>query len=644
MRFHQLILSFSIAACLAIGISTFAQMAATPVTKKELNHKRDSQKTGSQNAEATTHMPSVSAKGPLEVVRHQTRVKILESNNVTLRPGSVYDNITLFELYFGARPQFTYQFIDTGLGAAEPLYPNLQVGYQKSWMQLLPAFFSEKNRHIDHYTSITTPEGCKVDSAYLLRHISEYPASTFAQERSEGYQLVVIRFEYYTRPTPTTQCGRHFANDPDPKFDPIKIAKKWAKKKRLASLTELPQDIVNRFEAKVSVIYHINEERNKNKWPRIDKSNQLENSLWYYPFGHNEDYDYNTKYQIADLSWLNQAKHLVIDASANLQNELPLTKFITSYNFAKILNFLNGKPNEQFNESTEPGRDTLKFSQVTTKNYYTSGLKMLPIQNVAADVSAFENYKLVGITVKPFEKVILESSKKQIYVPQIRFVYQLHNPNDLTEPLEQLYLHIKYDTIDRLASDSVRREQHLQFLKKWDQIIQLKENHNSNYEAELANFVSRHTSHSPQAVTFSSSLTGIWVFGELVDHQNGDGLSAQRIIRHGVNYGYYSTAYDNDLLRQAIKEASPGHRKEKLQEQLESLIVTTYRDPRRLDMHHIQFNTVTCAQCHQLAGRDGVHMAVNDFLDVRTPFRIRSTEFLYKESDEQLRDGAANFR
>ena len=43
--------------------------------------------------------PALSDDGPyLATVSHLTRVHILESNNVTLRPGSIYDNSTYFEL------------------------------------------------------------------------------------------------------------------------------------------------------------------------------------------------------------------------------------------------------------------------------------------------------------------------------------------------------------------------------------------------------------------------------------------------------------------------------------------------------------------------------------------------------------------
>src|SRR5690606_31991165 len=100
---------------------------------------------------------------PLAKVRHTTRAKIMESNSVATRPGSVYDNVTVFELYSGVRPRFMYEFIDTGLGTAEPLYPHYQKGNQASWAQLWPAWFSEENRHIDHYSSVETPEGCRQD-------------------------------------------------------------------------------------------------------------------------------------------------------------------------------------------------------------------------------------------------------------------------------------------------------------------------------------------------------------------------------------------------------------------------------------------------------------------------------------------------
>lgn len=73
---------------------------------------------------------SAPEKGLIEAVKHLTRVKIIESNTVTLRPGSIYDNSTYFESIAGIKPKFNYEFLDSGLGAAEPLYPMYQKGHQ----------------------------------------------------------------------------------------------------------------------------------------------------------------------------------------------------------------------------------------------------------------------------------------------------------------------------------------------------------------------------------------------------------------------------------------------------------------------------------------------------------------------------------
>ncbi len=51
---------------------------------------------------------SAEASEIISIVRHLTRVKILESNNVTTRPGSIYDNITYFESILAWRPGFNY--------------------------------------------------------------------------------------------------------------------------------------------------------------------------------------------------------------------------------------------------------------------------------------------------------------------------------------------------------------------------------------------------------------------------------------------------------------------------------------------------------------------------------------------------------
>ena len=66
-----------------------------------------------------------------ETVYNLNRVKILESNTSSLRPGSVYDVATYFELLPRfPKPGYNYEFIDSGLGATEPLYPMYQKGKQ----------------------------------------------------------------------------------------------------------------------------------------------------------------------------------------------------------------------------------------------------------------------------------------------------------------------------------------------------------------------------------------------------------------------------------------------------------------------------------------------------------------------------------
>src|SRR5262249_3697338 len=127
------------------------------------------------------------SKNIMATVLTVTRAKILESNNVTLRPGSVYDTTTYFESLLGLqRPSFNYEFIDAGLGAAEPVYPSFEHGQQDNYAQVLAGMFSEDNRHIDHYATAETPEGCRVDSSYLARSLSEYPDTAFKTFRDEG--------------------------------------------------------------------------------------------------------------------------------------------------------------------------------------------------------------------------------------------------------------------------------------------------------------------------------------------------------------------------------------------------------------------------------------------------------------------------
>ena len=388
----------------------------------------------------TVYKPVVNySNGVVATVKHLTRVKILESNNVGLRPGSVYENSTYFEsLAEFPRPGFNYEFLDSGLGAAEPLYPMYQKGHQGSYYQLGKAFFSEENRHINHYSTMETPEGCRVDGIYLLRDMTEYPETQFKQERAEGYKLIVVRLEYYTKLRPDAQCGRHRANDPDPSFDPIAYMNSHAEG---MSLADFPAKDLPRFEAKLSAIYHVKETMTP-KWPRFDVNNMNRNSLWYYPNGHEFDYGINIPRPQPDLQFFNAPKHMVIAASEETQQRFNLGQMLKAEEFQKFLNFLNGHPTQDFDPKTEPGHDTLRLSDVTPIHIYTSGLEMENIRDVAHAVSNPQNYRLVGMTIKPYEEQEDQAWNGLRVIPQIRFVYQLMNPRVADQPLEQLFLHL----------------------------------------------------------------------------------------------------------------------------------------------------------------------------------------------------------
>ena len=573
------------------------------------------------------------ASQPLAVVRHLTRVKIIDSNNVSLRPGSIYDNVTYFESLPGLKPNFNYEFVDTGLGTADPLYPNYQKGHQGSWAQIIPAFFSEQNRHIDHFTSLPTPEGCLVDGLYMLRNINEFPKILYQRERNEGYDLIVIRLEYYTRLRSDAECGRHRTNAPDPNFDPMKFMQAHLD---AMTLEDFPQEKLARFEAKTSAIRHISQEMNRSKWPRFDLENLKHNSLWYYPEGYAEDYGINAPRTLNKWKWVSQPKHLVVTPDASVRANFPLHSLLKSEDFGKVLDFLNGKPTPDFDPSTEPGHDTLRLSDVTAKNIYTSGLEMEPIRDVKGDVSRPEHYALVGMNIKPFDIAYDSLFPGGRIVPQLRFVYQLMNPRNPTRPLEQLYLHLKFDVIDRLASQTDRDTQHAHFLDRVDELTKAQETHDAHYSQILASFVEEFTGRPLEAVSFSSSLTGIWVFGELTRTNNAKReLKPLRIVRDGVDIGYYSSAFDNDIFREEIKKSS-GERKVLLEKHMEDITVAYYRDPKRMDPHALNFDRVTCAQCHQMSGRDAVHMAINDGLDRRLKMPARVSEFVYHEADREL--------
>ena len=139
-------------------------------------------------------------------------------------------------------------------------------------------------------------------------------------------------------------------------------------------------------------------------------------------------------------------------------------------------------------------------------------------------------------------------------------------------------------------------------------------------------------------MAFSSSLTGIWVFGGMQRDRFGGDLRATKIVRDGIDVGYYSSAYDNDIYRTEISQAT-GPRKAHLQKVMDDITVRYFRDPKRNDPHAIDFNRVTCAQCHQTSGRDGVHMSLNDGIDRRITSTVRASEFMFVDADQQLVTG-----
>lgn len=586
------------------------------------------------NNPAPVHSPYIAA-----TVQSLTRAKILESNNVTLRPGSVYDTSTYFESLLDLpKPGFNYDFFDAGLGAAEPVYPLFEQGHQGDYAQLIAGWFNENVRHIDHFASADTLEGCRVDSAYLARSLSEYPETTLRKERDEGYQIVLLRLDYYTRMRPDAKCGRHRANDPDPNFDPMKFIEKYQK---AMYLSDFPQEQLERFEAKSGALRQIRQTMSPNR-PKFDlnKLTSDSNSLWFYPQGHDFDFGISTPRPQHGLNDFKLPRHMVIEAPPETNAAFPLASMLKGDEFDKLLNFWSGKPTADFDPEKEPGHDALRLSEVTQANLYTSGLYMENIKDVVSDVSDPGHFKLVAMTIKPYEEQDDISWDGLRVVPQIHFVYQLMDPRQPDRPFEQLYLHLKWDVVDRGAESDVQRTQHHQFLSRVDELTHARETQAPNYREMLHKFIADFTSARPmEQVAFSSSLTGIWVFGVLSRDQNqARELLPMRIIRDGVDVGYYSSVFDNDIFR-AEAEKATGTRKQELQQVLDDVAVSSYRDPKRQDVHAINFNRVTCAQCHQTSARDGVHFAFNDELNEKIKSKVYVTEFFFRDADEQLKAG-----
>jgi hypothetical protein len=576
---------------------------------------------------------------PLAIVKHHWQEKITESNHAALRPGSIYDIFTYFEQNFGLRrPTFKYLFFDTGLGASDPIYPIFQEGYQGSWGQIIKAGFSEKNRHIDHYSEGETPEGCLIKSAYFVRHVDDLP-ELYKEERADGYTLVDISFDYYIKTKPDAECGRHIANDPDDNFDPFKEIKKYRKKFR--TFDDIPADLLKKYEAKVGILKLVTEEFGKRKWPRYDKVYTPENnSLWYYPNGFLEDYGINTPRPQKELEHLNQALQLIMPASEELAREISLEKLTSQDDFQKLLNFWDGRPVPDFDANTEPGLDTFSLSQITSKNYYTFGTQIAPILDPHGDVSNRKNYRLVAAILHPFESKIGINIDNKEKNPQLRFNFQLVDPKDSHRPYENLHIELIFDVVDPLATSEVQAAQRKQCMKDMDLVTAVRSSDASSQEKDLAMklFLHKYSKRPPQSIFFSTSLTGIWVWGQLSREDIPDGaLQAVRIIRSGIDVGYYSSAYDTVLFRQEALRAN-GDRKVEIEKILSDLIPEFYRDPRRGNVHAINMERVTCAQCHQMAGRDGVHVGFNDRLDRRVKTSYRATEFTIRQLDRQLQE------
>ena len=578
----------------------------------------------------------------LTIVRHRWQEKIVESNHASLRPGSIYDINTYFEQNAGlVRPNFNYYFFDTGLGATNPIYPVFQKGHQRNWGQLISAGLSEKTRHIDHSSIGNIPEGCTIQSTYWVRHVDEFP-ELYKTERAQGYTLVDVSFDYYKKTRPDAQCGKHFAHEQNDDFDPLKAIDGYAKSFR--TLSDIPPKLLEKYEANVGIMKLITEEFGDGGRPRFNKAYSLgENSSWYYPDGFVPDYGIKTPHKIQGLNHLSKAKHLFLEARPSMDKAFPLITLIGNEGHAKLLSFWNGKPTPEFRAEDEPGDDTLDLSEVTKNNFYTSGIEIFPMNNVMSDVANPNHFKLVSVVLRPFEP---ESDIQFVglrQIPQVRFVFQLMDPREINRPFEQLYLHVIFDAVDRLAAPEARSSQMQNFLSRLDELTVLREHGDSVVaDASTVRFIQDFTNRPVQTIAFSSSLTGIWVFGSLSRSYNESrSLEAVRIVREGVDVGYYSSAYDTVLFRQALAK-SKGSQAEKLEEVLKDLTPNFYRDPRRHDAHALSFHRVTCAQCHQMAGRDGVHVTLNDNLDrrIKTPFR--ATEFVFRELDRQLSEAERN--
>ena len=460
--------------------------------------------------------------------------------------------------------------------------------------------------------------------------------------RAQGYTLVDISFDYYSKLRPDAQCGKHTAHEADASFEPFTAIYPYAT--TFKTLADIPPALLAKYEAKIGVLKLVTQdfEKSTDHWETYAQSYNLrDNSMWFYPDGFKPDYGVNTPRTSSGLTAMTKPADMIIAGTPALQSRFDLPHTLPEADFAKLRDMLNGKPAPGYDATKEPGGDTLDIAtQVTPKNFYTSGTTVEPIRDVVADVSDEAHYKLVSIILRPAEpEADVHFPDGPQDIPQVRMVYQLMSPRVPGRAYEQLFLHLDFDAVDRLAPPAQRQDAASAFLRAADRVVALRKAGSPGAGAATAELVAATVGARPlQTLSWSSSLTGIWVFGQMSRSYNAArSLDPAKIVRDGIDLGYYSSAYDNVVFREAIA-ASRGERQASLRQVLDDLTPRFYRDPRRHDPQTLAFNRVTCAQCHQMAGRDGVHVSFNDGLDRRVTESSRATEYVYRELDRQLRE------
>ena len=581
----------------------------------------------------------VESPGALKTVRPSARLKVLESNYSTVRPGSIYDITIVHEQLASFSTIFNYVVVDLGLGAADPIYPILTMGEQGGWRQLIPAWWDKENRHIDHRSVMMTKEGCEIHRVYMLRHISEFP-NKFIEERRAGYTLLSFTYHLYVRKYANSLCGRHKSVPSDHGID---LEKLFLDNINFQSISDIkPQSMLDNIEVHVVTIKDIDKPYEPPRWPKLDiQSLAANHSLYYYRDGYLPEYGLTTEIPLVVAPDIKLPSDLIYNAPRAVQAAYPFDRVIKKSDIEKLVAFWDGNPIPDYHHHLEPGRDILRLSDVTPKHKFTAGMHLEPIQNVRSIVTDWSNYRMVAMTVKPIngETDVHFGSTDPQSVPQIRLVYQLMNPAQPDQPLEQLFLHVNFDVVDRFAELSTRTAQHRTFMEQLNQLaVTRKSGDSGNFATQMNEFLETHTKRPVMQLAFSSSLTGIWIFGALSRAYSQAGeLEPLRIIREGVDVGYYSSLFDNDLFIKAEQAAHKGKRKQNLRQILADQVVTKFRDPKRNDVKALTFSRVTCAQCHNMSSRDGPHVAFNDHTDARFTNPVRATEFLYTDMQRMLK-------